>query len=441
MNVLVIGGGGREHALAWALSRSPQVSRVYVANGNGGTTWEENNGEGFLPLAPCANVAIAPNDLEGLLAFAKEHTVVLTVVGPEVPLAMGVVDRFQSAGLRIFGAHARAARLEASKAFSKAFMRQHNIPTADCLITSDYEEAVRYIRAQNAPLVIKADGLAAGKGVMVCDTPEEAIAAANQMLNERAFGDASDTILIEERLEGREFSVLAFCDGTTARLMPIARDHKRALDGDMGGNTGGMGAFAPADDIPQTLIDEVMARVIQPTLDGMASANAHYVGVLYAGLMLTPKGIMTLEFNCRFGDPETQVILPLLETDLVDICTACIDGALAGLPIAWRKGYSACVVLASEGYPNDYPKGRTITGVQDAPARAQHGVIFHAGTARQGDVLVTNGGRVLNITAYHHTLAQALSDAYAMVDAVHFDGMHYRKDIGTSQDQRKKNNA
>jgi phosphoribosylamine--glycine ligase len=412
---------------------------VYVANGNGGTTWEENNGEGFLPLAPCDNVAIAPDNLAGLLAFAKENAIGLTVVGPEIPLAMGIVDLFQTAGLRIFGAHARAARLEASKAFSKAFMRQHNIPTAECFITSDYEEAVRYIRAQNAPLVVKADGLAAGKGVIVCDTPEEAIEAAATMLNARAFGEAGATILIEERLEGREFSVLAFCDGTKARLMPVARDHKRALDGDMGGNTGGMGAFAPADDIPQALIDEVQARVIQPTLDGMASANAHYVGVLYAGLMLTPKGIMTLEFNCRFGDPETQVILPLLETDLVDVCIACIDGALVGLPIVWREGYSACVVLASEGYPNDYPKGRVIVGVDEASARASHGVVFHAGTARQGDALVTNGGRVLNVTAYHHTLAQALQDAYAMIDAIHFDGMHYRKDIGTST--RKQNDV
>ncbi len=429
MQVLVIGSGGREHALAWAISRSPQVEQVHVASGNGGTQWQTQKGETrFSPHAPSRNVPIAPDDIEGLLKFTKDHAINLTVVGPEVPLAMGIVDRFQAAGLRIFGASKATARLEASKAFSKRFMEAHNIPTADALITRSFDEAFSYILQKDVPLVVKADGLAAGKGVIVCDTSDEAIEACQFMLNEGGFGEASQTIVIEERLAGREISVLAFCDGKTVKTMPVARDHKRALEGDKGGNTGGMGAFAPTDDISQALIDEVVARVIQPTIDGMADKGTPYVGVLYAGIMLTPEGIMTLEFNCRFGDPETQVILPLLKTDIITVFNACIDGTLAQCPIEWHEGYTACVVLASEGYPNDYPKGHLIRGLSDL--KTNNGVVFHAGTAQRDGKLVTSGGRVLNVTSHSDTLEQALDDVYTLIESLYFDGMHYRKDIG-----------
>lgn len=432
MQVLVIGSGGREHALAWALSRSPQVTHVFVADGNGGTTWQAFTGEasqaGFAPIAPCESVAIAPNNHTELRQFAQENTIALTVVGPEVPLANGIVDFFQELGLRIFGVSQACAKLEASKAYSKAFMVENGIPTADFFVTQEEQSALNYLAGIESPVVVKADGLASGKGVIVCDNRTEAEQAVHAMLSERAFGVASDTILIEERLVGREFSVLAFCDGKTARLMPVARDHKRALDGDKGLNTGGMGAIAPTNDIPSSLIEEVLERVIQPTLDGMARQNTPYKGVLYAGLMLTENGIKTLEFNCRFGDPETQVLLPLLGSDLVDIFNACIDGTLEHCPITWREGYTACVVLASEGYPAEYPKGRIIHGLETL--NLAQGVVFHAGTTLQNGQIVTNGGRVLNITHYSRTLEQALAEAYQTLSVIHFDGMHYRRDIG-----------
>jgi phosphoribosylamine---glycine ligase len=426
MRVLVIGSGGREHALAWACSRSPQVTQVYVANGNGGTQWERGSTRDLDYGAPCQNITVLPEDVGDLLKFAQENAIELTVVGPEVPLSLGIVDAFQAKRLKVFGPVQYSAQLEASKAFSKIFMLENNIPTANYFETSDLTQAIEYVHAQSKPQVVKADGLAAGKGVIVCDTPQEAHLAVQHILGDRWFGDAGAKVIIEDCLTGREISVLAFCDGKTAKVMPIARDHKRALDGDRGANTGGMGAFAPTDDISQELIDEVMARVIYPALNGMQKRDTPYVGVLYAGLMITPDGIKTLEFNCRFGDPETQVILPLLKTDIIDIFMACVNGTLDSLMIEWRDEVCATVVIASQGYPDNYPKGLMIHGLEET----FDGIVFHAGTRQTETGIVTNGGRVLAVTSLASTLQEALDKIYQHIGHLQFDGMHYRKDIG-----------
>lgn len=429
MRVLVVGSGGREHTLAWAISRSQQVTQVYVAQGNAGTQWVAGNREGLTVGAPCQNTPIASEDVDGLLRFAQENAIDLTVVGPEVPLVNGIVDRFQAQGLRIFGASQQAARLEGSKAFSKQFMTQNSIPTADYAICHDLYTAQSYIRAVNRPLVVKADGLAAGKGVIVCDTPDQAISAAHHIMATRAFGSAGDVVVVEERLTGREISLLAFCDGKTAKPMVTARDHKRALDGDRGLNTGGMGAVAPSPDIKQSVIDEIMSRVVQPTLDGMNALGTPFVGVLFVGVMLTPKGIMTLEFNCRFGDPETQVILPLLETDIIDVFNACIDGTLDALDIQWSKRSCATIVLASGGYPSEFKRGYPIQGLEK-PFNTESSIIFHAGTTTHQGRVVTNGGRVLAMTGIGRDLEGALNRAYRLAEMVHFEQMHFRRDIG-----------
>ncbi len=429
MHVLVVGSGGREHALAWAISRSPQVTQVYVATGNAGTTWQAGDRKGLAVGAPCQNVPIASEDIDGLLRFAQENAVALTVVGPEQPLVNGIVDRFQAHGLRIFGPKQAAARLEGSKAFAKRFMSDNNIPTADYAIFHDLYSAQSYIRAINRPLVVKADGLAAGKGVIVCDTTEQALTAAQHIMAERAFGKAGEVVVVEERLSGREISVLAFCDGKTAKPMLVARDHKRALDGDKGLNTGGMGAIAPAPDIKPALVAEAMQRIVQPALDGMNALGTPFVGVLFVGIMLAPKGMMTLEFNCRFGDPEAQAILPLLQTDLVDVLNACIDGTLVDLELSWSDQSCAAVVLASGGYPNDFKRGYPIQGLEK-PHDTAHNLFFHAGTSVHDGRIVTSGGRVLAAVGIGRDLDSALERAYHLANTVYFERMHYRRDIG-----------
>jgi phosphoribosylamine--glycine ligase len=423
--VLIIGRGGREHALAWKLAQSPRVERVRVAPGNGGTA---------LAGGKVANVDLHEGDFAGLIDFARGNGVTLTLVGPEAPLADGIVDAFQAAGLRCFGPSRAAAQIEASKAFAKDFMARHDIPTARHATFTDIDVALAHLRQIDYPVVLKASGLAAGKGVILPASSDEAETALRQIMVEREFGAAGDAVVIEERLAGPEASVLAFSDGRTVALMPAAQDHKRVFDDDQGPNTGGMGAYAPAPLMTPKLLDAVRQTVLQPAIDGLAAEGMPYIGVLYAGMMLTADGPRTLEFNCRFGDPETQVILPLLESDLVDVIEACLDGALAGLEVRWRASTAATVVAASEGYPGSYPKGREITGVAEAVVLPDVAV-FHAGTRLEDDGrLLTDGGRVLAVTGVGDDLPAALSGAYSGIERIHFQGMHYRRDIGAKAD-------
>jgi phosphoribosylamine--glycine ligase len=444
LNILVIGSGGREHALAWKLAQSPRVARVYLAPGNGGTPpWQAQLDatkawSGSADEAPTRTVLTnLPPELcrlqppfTGIISLAHGAVIDLTVVGPEVPLADGIVDAFTAAGLRCFGPTQAAARLESSKTFAKAFMARHHIPTGRYGAFTDYSAALDYVRAADTPLVVKASGLAAGKGVMVTSGRAEAEAALHSIMADREFGTAGDEVVIEERLYGQEASVLAFSDGVTVVPMLPAQDHKAVFDGDQGPNTGGMGAYAPAPLVTPALMDEIIARVLQPTVDGMRAEGSPYVGVLYAGLMIGPTGIQVLEFNCRFGDPETQAILPLLETDLVEAFEACLDGTLDRLALRWHPGAAVTVVAASGGYPGPYRKGLEITGI--AAAEAQPGVsVFHAGTRRgdDGRVLI-DGGRVLSVTGIGADVREAIGRAYAGMACVHFEGMHYRRDIG-----------
>src|SRR5450432_3032009 len=423
--VLVIGSGGREHALAWALARSPQVGQVYVAPGNGGTTWPATQSP--VKLAPCTNVDIPVDNFPALIRFAHEHAVDLTVIGPDNPLAEGIVDAFNGAKLRVFGPTREVARLESSKAHAKAIMAECGIPTAQYKTFVVYESARQFLIAFNRPVVVKADGLAAGKGVIVCEDFEEADAALRRLLIDGEFGAASKTVLIEERLTGPEVSVLAFTDGQTVVPMPPARDHKRIYEGDTGPNTGGMGAYAPVPDLNAAQLDELCRTVLQPVIDAVARRGTKYVGVLYAGLMLTADGPKVLEYNCRFGDPETQVILPLLESDLWEVMLACIEGRLDRTEVRWRSEACATVVLASPGYPGTYPVGLPISGELDARDDL---IIFHAGTAVKDSQLVTAGGRVMAVTALGKDLPAALDTAFGRVNQVHFEGMNYRRDIG-----------
>ncbi|HHE72130.1 MAG TPA: phosphoribosylamine--glycine ligase, partial [Chloroflexi bacterium] len=404
MHVLVVGSGGREHALAWKLSQSQRVTHISIAPGNGGK------------VAKAENVPIAANDIAALLDFARREAVDLTVVGPEAPLVGGIVDTFQDAGLTIFGPSAAAARLEGSKAFAKTFMLEEGIPTAPAEIYDSYEAARAALGHYRGPVVVKASGLAAGKGVFVCSTPVEAEAALRRIMVERAFGKAGDRVLLEQRLSGEETSLLAFTDGTMVVPMLPARDYKRAYDGDTGPNTGGMGGYAPSPFLSPALVERVREQILQPAVDGMRRRGIPYVGVLYAGLMLTEEDPKVLEFNARFGDPETQLLLPLLKTDLVDILMACLEGRLGSVPVRWESGYNAGVVLASGGYPGPYERGKPITGLAEAAKIAD--AIFHAGTKREGETVVTAGGRVLTVTARGQTLSEARARVYEAVEHI-----------------------
>jgi len=416
MRIMVIGSGGREHTLIWKLAQSPQVSQLFTAPGNGGTA------------AISQNVPIAATDVSALAAFARQEQIDLTVVGPEAPLVAGLADALAEAGLRVFGPTGAAAQLEGSKAFAKRFMVEEGIPTGVGAIFHDHEAALAYLRGQKAPIVVKASGLAAGKGVFVCATLEEAEAVLHRTMVERVFGASGDRVLIEDCLVGEAASLLAFSDGETVVPMLPARDYKRIGDGDEGPNTGGMGCYAPSPYLPPALVEEAMARVLQPTVDGMRRRGMPYVGLLYAGLMLTGQGMRVLEFNCRFGDPETQVLLPLLETDLVDIFLACIEGRLDRVDVRWKPAHTTSIVMASGGYPGAYEKGKEITGVEEVDALPGT-VVFQAGTKREDGKLLTAGGRVLAVTATGGSLEEARARAYEGVARIHFEGAQHRGDI------------
>lgn len=422
MKVLVVGSGGREHALADYLSRSRHNPKIYVAPGNAGT--------GQI----ASNVAIAADDIDALLNFAKTEDIDLTVVGPEVPLTLGIVDAFRAAALKIVGPTQAAARLEGSKAFSKAFMARHGIPTAhyQTFQSDAYDEAVSYVKGHGAPIVIKASGLAAGKGAVVCEDLDAALSALEAMMRDHSFGSAGDEVVVESFMEGEEASVFALCDGKEYVLLPSAQDHKRVGDGDTGPNTGGMGAYSPAPIMRPAMLDRVRAEIIEPTLAGMRQEGTPYTGFLYVGLMISAKdGARVVEYNCRLGDPETQVVLPLLETDAVDLFQACALGNVTDAGIVFRNGAAATVVMASAGYPGTYPKGIPIEGIESETPGDGRSFVYHAGTRRRDDgSYETNGGRVLAVTALGEDLEQALDTAYARVASIRFEGAHYRRDIG-----------
>jgi len=420
MKVLVIGGGGREHALAWKVAASPRVERVLVAPGNAGTAAEPR----------CENVPVAADDVEALVALAREQDVGLTIVGPEAPLVAGVVDRFRAAGLRCFGPTRAAAQLEGSKAFTKDFLARHGIPTAAYGVFTERAAAAEYIRERGAPIVVKADGLAAGKGVVVADTEEEALAAGDGMLTGGAFGTAGRRVVVEEMLRGEEASFIVMCDGEHALPLATSQDHKARDDGDQGPNTGGMGAYSPAPVVTPALHDRIMREVIDPTVRGLAADGLPYTGFLYAGLMIGPDGTpKVLEYNCRFGDPETQPILMRLNSDLVDLCEAALDGRLDRIEARWDERTALGVVLAAGGYPGAYRTGDAISGL-DAPAPEPGVKVFHAGTTVRGDDVVTSGGRVLCVTALGDTVGEAQARAYRAVAGIHWQGVYFRRDIG-----------
>ncbi len=423
MNLLLVGGGGREHALAWSLRRSPRVETLFVAPGNGGTARMEG----------VRNVPLAADDVAGLRAFARATAIDLTIVGPEAPLAAGLVDAFQADGLPIFGPTQAAARLESSKAFAKQFLLRHNIPTGQAALFTDFDAARDHLHRldPHSPPVIKASGLAGGKGVIVPASLAEAEAALRAMLVERQFGAAGELVLIEERLAGPELSLLAFCDGHSLCLLPAAQDHKRLLDGDAGPNTGGMGAFAPAPLLTDALRATLEEQVLRPTLRGLAAEGMPYVGVLYAGLMLTPDGPRVLEFNCRLGDPEAQVLLPLLASDLVDLVQACLEGRLAKFDLRRRAEAAVTVVMAAGGYPGPYATGQPIAGIGDAERAGC--LVFHAGTRLEGGQVRTAGGRVLAVTGVAESLADAAAEAYQGCDLIRFADAHYRRDIARNK--------
>lgn len=416
MNILLIGSGGREHALAWKLSQSKHADKLYAVPGN----------PGIAQFAECVSgVSIEDND--AIVALTKEKNIGLVVVGPEVPLVNGVVDALTAAGIKAFGPTKNAAELEGSKVYAKVVMRRYKIPTARSEVFGDSSRAHVYVRQMRQPFAIKADGLAAGKGVILTKTVDEAIEAIDLLMKEKAFGDAGNRVVIEEFMEGEEASVLAFTDGETIVAMPASQDHKRVNDGDEGLNTGGMGAYAPAPVMTPELSERVMEEILKPTIEGMKKEGRPYKGCLYAGLMITAKGPKVVEFNARFGDPETQVVLPLLKNDLVEVMLACVDGKLAETKIEWSDEAAVSVVMASGGYPGDYEKGKAIQGVKDAEAAGT--LVFHAGTAEKDGGLVTAGGRVLNVVGVAKDIPEAVKKSYAGVEKISFEGMHYRKDI------------
>ena len=424
MKLLVLGSGGREHALVWKLARSPHVTAMSVAPGNAGIATERLVANG----AVVQNVAIGAEDIPALLAWAREHRPDFTVVGPDGALAAGVVDAFQAAGLKIWGPTRQAARFEASKAFSQDFMVRHGIPTARSGTFSDPVAAKRFCAELDGRCAVKADGLALGKGVLLATDITGAERAVDEIMVDRAFGTAGAQIVVQELLEGMEISLHALCDGRTAKLFPTSQDHKRALDGDLGLNTGGMGTYSPAPFLDDTQLADVGRRILGPWLAGCAADGIDFRGLLYPGVMLTASGPKVIEFNARFGDPETQVYLPRLENDLVELLLASADARLDPVELRWSSDVCVCVVVASGGYPGSYEKGKRIHGLDDVAALPDVKV-FHAGTASKDGHVVTNGGRVLGVTAWAPTLAGARDKAYAAVDQLCFEGMHFRRDI------------
>ncbi len=417
MKVLVVGGGGREHTIVWKLAQSSKIDKLYCAPGNAGIS----------ELAECVN--IGATEIEKLVEFAKSENIDLTVVGMDDPLVMGIVDAFENENLRVFGPRKNAAIIEGSKSFAKNLMKKYNIPTAKYEVFDNYETALNYLKSQNMPIVIKADGLALGKGVLICDTLSQAQEALKEIMIDKKFGSSGNKVVIEEFLTGQEVSILSFCDGKTVVPMVSAQDHKRALDGDKGLNTGGMGTFSPSRIYTKEIEKECIETIFKPTVDAMNKEGRTFKGVLYFGLMLTDKGMKVIEYNARFGDPETQVILPRLKTDLLEIFEACIDRNLDKLKIEWENNAAVCVMLVSGGYPQSYTKGYEIKGLDKLKSK-NNIIVFHSGTAKVDNKIVTNGGRVLGITALGNNLDEAIKSAYEAVELVDFDKKHFRKDIG-----------
>ena len=415
MNVLVVGGGGREHALVWKIAQSPRVKNLYCAPGNGG----------IARMAECVDIDVS--NINALIQFALKKEIDLTVVGPELPLTLGIVDQFEAKGLRVFGPSQAAAELEGSKVFAKTMMDKFKVPTAAYATFTEIDKAVAYVHTHEPPMVLKADGLAAGKGVILCHTRAEAFDGIEQIMKDRAFGAAGSTLVIEEFLTGEEASVLAIADGTHFVVLPAAQDHKAVFENDQGPNTGGMGAYAPAPVVTDKAMERIVERVIRPMLQGMAAEGRPYRGVLYAGMMMTAGGPKVLEFNCRFGDPETQPLLALLKSDIIDLFEDAIDGRLDTHQLEISSRAAVCVVMAAGGYPGPYEKGKVIHGLE---RQWDNVLMFHAGTKAKGKDIVTSGGRVLGITAVAETLPNAMKQAYEAVGSVTFDGAYYRRDIG-----------
>jgi len=417
MKVLVVGGGGREHALIWKIAQSPKVTRIYCAPGNAGISEQ------------ATIIPIKTNDLNGLLEFALREEIDLTVVGPEDPLTKGIVDLFESKGLLIFGANKKSAEIEGSKAFAKEMMRKYHIPTAFYEIFDNRDEAVKYIRKQGAPIVVKADGLAAGKGVIVCKTVEEAIQSVDKIMVEKIFGEAGNQVVVEEYLVGEEASYIAFTDGKTILPMASSQDHKPIFDGDHGPNTGGMGAYSPAPVVTEEIHEKIIEKILRPIIYGMGEEGRAYKGVLYAGLMIHDGHPKVLEFNARFGDPETQPVLMRMKGDIVSILEACMKGTLSQHRIEWDSRASVCVVMASKGYPGDYEKEKVIKGLKEV-SQMEGVFVFHAGTALKNGQIMTNGGRVLGVTGLGEDIPRAIEKTYQAVKKISWDGAHYRTDIG-----------
>ncbi len=416
MNALLLGSGGREHAIAHAISKSKKLGNLFILPGNAGTAQLGTNLPGDL------------NNHEQVLVAAKQNGIDLVVVGPEKPLCDGIVDRLAAEGVKVFGPTKAAARIEGDKAYSKELMRRALVPTAEARVFSDYQAARSYVATRDYALVVKAAGLAAGKGVIVCDDPSQGLLALEKIMVDRAFGDAGDTVVVEERLTGAEISVLALVDDTTIYLLETAQDYKKVGEGDTGPNTGGMGTFSPSPLADDKLLDQVQRSVFVPIVDALKSDNITYRGVLYAGIMLTPAGPKVLEFNCRFGDPEAQVIIPRIRSDFLEILDATASGRLADMVIDWDPRAAVCVVLASQGYPGEYHKGKVVTGIGIAD-QLNDTYVFHAGTSQLGEQVVTNGGRVLGLTALGSDVSAARSLAYTAIEKIDFDGVQFRRDI------------
>lgn len=416
MDILVVGSGGREHAICWALAKSSRKPKIFCAPGNAG----------IAQIAEC--VDILADDIPGLVEWVERNDPKLVVIGPEVPLSLGLADELTKMSVPVFGPVKAGAELEASKTFTKKLLIDNHIPTAKAASFNNHKKALAYIRQEGAPIVIKADGLAAGKGVTVCENLEQAEQALEDAMKKKIFGEAGSQVLIEECLVGEEASVLAFVDGDTIVPMVSAQDHKRIFDGDQGPNTGGMGAYSPAPVVTKEMDREILEKILQPTVKALQKMGITYKGVLYAGLMITKDGPKVIEYNCRFGDPETQVVLPRLKTDFVNVCLAVAQGKLSHLKIEWDEQPTACVVMAAKGYPGAYPKGEVITGLDEA-GKMPDTMVFHAGTALKNGTVITNGGRVLCVTGIGKTIEKAVQRAYQTLDTIHFDGAQFRKDI------------